>query len=349
MSIFVPDNRADITSADERKRLLNLFAQEEYGVRPRACAEKLNYRVCETKNFGSFCGQKTQMLYRAHPMDFYVWTPAVSDKPFRTFVCVLHPDAYKNKDFWQDPQAIADYVPIKQITDGGVAVAMLLCGTVAKDERGGETSGIFAAMGAKRGFHSWGVLSAWAWAASKVADYIAANKRFDKKHIGVVGHSRGGKTALWAAANDTRFCLVAANCSGNSGAALSRGNSGETIADITSRFPYWFCKKYAKYAGNENALPFDQHQLLGLIAPRYLYVVSATEDLWADPDGELLSAKLASDYYRECGLDGVAVPDKIQNDVCYTDGHICYHRRTGKHALTPFDWQAYTDLLKRIN
>lgn len=98
------------------------------------------------------------------------------------------------------------------------------------------------------------------------------------------------------------------NCSGNSGAALSRGNTGETVADITSRFPYWFCKKYAKYADKEESLPFDQHELLALIAPRYLYVASATEDAWADPDGELLSAKLASAYYEMYGLKGVVVP-----------------------------------------
>ena len=348
MSIFVPDNCIDLTSVDERKRLLDLFAQEEYGVRPRACAKKLTYRVCETKRFDTFCGQHTQMLYGEFAMDFYVWMPAESDKPLRTFVCPLHPAAYRNKDFWHDPQAIADYVPIKQITDSGVAVVMLLSGSVADDAPGGETSGIFAAMGCRRTLRSWGVISAWAWAASKVADYLVSDKRFDCKHIAVAGHSRSGKTVLWAAATDERFCMAVSNCSGNSGAALSRGNTGETIADVTGRFPYWFCKKYAKYADKEDKLPFDQHQLLGLIAPRYLYVASATQDAWADPDGELLSARMASAYYEAHGLTGVVAPQKIQPDLPYTDGHIGYHRRTGKHAMTPFDWQAYTDVLKRI-
>ena len=95
-------------------------------------------------------------------------------------------------------------------------------------------------------------------------------------------------------------------------------------------------------------MPFDQHELLALIAPRYLYVASATEDTWADPDGELLSAKLASAYYEMYGLKGVVVPPQIENDVYYTEGQVGYHRRTSKHAMTPFDWTSYTETLKRI-
>lgn len=348
MSLFVSKETLQDWEGGKRNLILRLFEREEYGVRPRACGKKLTYVRCDQRLFGTFCGEKMRMLYNDYPMDFYIFMPVEFDKPLRVFVCPLHPAAYKNKDFWSDPQTIADYVPIKQITDSGVAVAVLLCGTVAKDEIGGETSGIYAAMDCKRTFRSWGVVSQWAWAASKVCDYLVTDKRFDKKHIAVVGHSRGGKTALWAAATDKRFCLAVSNCSGNSGAALSRGNTGETVADITSRFPYWFCKKYAKYADKEESLPFDQHELLALIAPRYLYVASATEDAWADPDGELLSAKLASAYYEMYGLKGVVVPPQIENDVYYTEGHVCYHRRTGRHAMTPFDWTSYTETLKRI-
>jgi hypothetical protein len=153
---------------------------------------------------------------------------------------------------------------------------------------------------------------------------------------------------LLAGALDERFYLVISNNSGNSGAALSRGNTGETINDITKLFPYWFCKNYISYANNENMLPFDQHILIGLQAPRHCYIASASEDLWADPDGELLSAKFASQYYELYNLKGLIVPNHIELDTIYDEGYIAYHRRNGKHKLTLFDWEQYMNYFEKI-
>ncbi len=319
--------------------------KEEYGVRPDECALPLRYEVIAEKEYENAVGQRIKMYYKTLPMEFHLWAP--KGENIRVFVLPLHPSAYIKKDIWDHPENIADYCPIKEVTKRGFGVAILLCGDVAADEPGGEKTGIFKEMNCARTGESWGVLSAWAWAASKVADYIVRDERFDKNRIAVVGHSRGGKTALLAGVTDERFYLSISSCSGNSGAALSRNNKGETVNDIVRRFPYWFCDNYKKYAKNESSLPFDQHMFLALLAPRKCYVSSATLDAWADPAGELLSAKLASSYYEEKGVKGLVVPQKIECDRLYGEGNIAYHRHTGLHEMTPADWQMYMDYLNK--
>ena len=224
-----------------RKEWKELFMREEYGVRPPECELPLRYEIVEEKTYETAAGQRVKMYYNDLPMEFHVWTPKAADAPVKTFVLPLHPNAYIKKDIWNRPENIADYCPIKEITERGFAVAILLCGDVAEDGKGGEYTGIFKEMNCARTGESWGVLSAWAWAASKVADYLVRDERFDKNRLAVIGHSRGGKTALLAGVTDERFYLSVSSCSGNSGAALSRKNRGETVSDIVKRFPYWFC------------------------------------------------------------------------------------------------------------
>ena len=189
----------------------------------------------------------------------------------------------------------------------------------------------------------WGAIGAWAYGLSRAMDFLEKEKGVDPKRVAIMGHSRLGKTVLWAGAADPRFAMVIANCPGEGGASLARRNYGETLATTT---PQWYAANLMKFAGDPNRLPIDTHELIALSAPRPLYVTGAEDDRWSDPKGEFLAVVAAGPVYALLGKQGLGTDQMppLNKPIMHDLG---FHIRTGKHAVTAFDWDmflAFADL-----
>lgn len=239
-------------------------------------------------------------------------------------------------------------VPVEIICGRGYGYALISYETVTSDD-GDFTNGIAKLFypDGKRGEYDGGKIAMWAWSMQRAMDYLEMMPEVDAGKVTAVGHSRLGKTALWVAAQDKRFWCACPNGSGCSGASLARGNTGEQIWQITEKFPFWFAKAYQKYNHNVEAMPFDQHQVIGLIAPRLVYTMSGAADAWADPASEYAGCLAASPVWELFGKKGVEKLDEAQigEDSELNSGDVGYQRRPGTHFLGLTDWTRLMNFL----
>ncbi len=231
----------------------------------------------------------------------------------------------------------------------GIGVATAFYQDIVPDKKDRSRDGIYKLLDpdGKLAPDAGGAISAWAWGLSRIMDYLETDKQIDAKRVAVFGLSRLGKTALWAGAQDTRFAVVISGCSGTTGAALARHKAGESIESINRAFRHWFCDNYKGYANREQDLPVDQHMLLALIAPRPVYVSSASQDDWADPLGEFLSCVHATPVYQLHGLSGLAGNVLPPVDTPLASGHVGYHLRTGSHGTELNDLKWFAEFIHR--
>ncbi len=327
--------KRNLPSMPARDEALDLLCREEYGYLP-PIPDSVSFSV-ESNTVRNFCAGKATVDKitarcvigeRAFSFPFYATVPAKEGRyPF--FVLINFRDCIPDL-----------FMPSEELVDNGFAVLSFSYSDVTSDD-GDFSNGLAGVLypNGTRPADGAGKLAMWAWAAQRVMDYAETLACLDVSRSVVCGHSRLGKTALLAAATDTRFAYAYSNDSGCSGAAITRGKEGERVRDICRRFPYWFCENYQKYVDREDEMPFDQHWLIGAIAPRPVCVGSASEDIWADPRFEQLSCLAAGAAYERAGVAGFVCNGQFANvGEAFFDGNIGYHLRAGLHYLAREDW-----------
>lgn len=359
-----PVRDAKTWRTQRRPEVMRLFEDQVYGqsaTPPKSVPYEVTSR--DDKALGGAATRKevTVWLTGKQPgpkMSILIYIPNKRTRPAPVFLGLnfggnqaIHTDpaitvttSWTAKGVPQPRGAEASRWQVEKVINGGYAVASIYYGDIFPDHKDGLKQStiptLYRAGQTEPGPSDWNAIGAWAWALSRALDYMGHDRDLDAKRVAVWGHSRLGKTSLWAGAQDERFAMVISNDSGEGGAAIARRNFGETVNRINTSFPHWFAANFKQYNTRVNDLPVDQHMLIALIAPRPVYIASAEEDKWADPHGEFLAGKAASPVYKLLGKDGMSAEKwpAIHQPVHSTIG---YHIRAGKHDVTAYDWEQY--------
>jgi len=360
--LLVSSEGKPITTPDEwfnirRPQIMSLFGNLIYGVVPEA-ASPIKVTSDIVKTDGQFMsGMATRKDVRIRfenakgnaEMLILVFSPNGAEKPAPAFLQLSFSNT-RDDGHNADPGRqgyLRNGIPLTEFLQRGFGFVVVYQGDLVRHnevEFLGSIQRLFYRDG--QSFpkaYEWGVISAISWSASRTLDYLQTDHDIDATRVAILGHSKCGKAALWAAAQDHRFALAISAQSGHPGAALSRRKSGETLEKMVTRFPYWLCRNAWKFVNNEDDLPVDQHMLLACIAPRPLYVMSGVEDRWADPRGEYLSAYHASAIYRLLGKKGLESEASPPVGDAVVKSDVGYHLREGGHSIERFDWLKFLE------
>lgn len=341
----------DISTWENTRRgeILKIFTEEVYGQSPQPGDYTTIFSIVSTTSIanGTAVRKMVQISVtgpnRTHAFEVPVYLPIKAEK-VPVFILINHRTPI------YDTTSTIGFCPLDSIIlPRGYGVAVINDVDVADDNWREDKyrEGVIGAFDLD-GPNDWKTIAAWSFAASRMLDYLETDPDVDASKIAVIGHSRGGKASLWIGAQDERIALTCVNNSGCTGDALARRAQGETIKDINKNFPHWFADKYNDYIEQDQNLPFDQHQLASLIAPRLLATASASEDNWADPVGQFHSLVFAQPVFALYGKttttwQTVDAPDRSGPSVILRNGNIQHHMRAGGHDLKEEDWNNYLD------
>lgn len=372
--VLTSDDPADWPG--RRRELVQLFEEHVYGRVPGA-ADSVTATLLRSDT--ALAGRAVMEQYRVqlhvgqrqHPIDLLLYLPAHRPPPYPVVVAmnfygnhavridtnILLPTTWlpNSEEYGISNNRAADasrgarafrWAP-ELLVDRSYALATFYRGDFDPDRAGHWEDGVhplfYTAGQTWPDSSEWGSIAAWAWGYSRITDHLLTDARIDPERIIFQGHSRLGKAALWAGANDERAAVVVSNNSGCGGAALSRRGYGETVSIINTSFPHWFNDRFPAYNDREDELPVDQHQLIALMAPRPVYVASAVDDRWADPRGEYLAAYHAGAAYRLLGLVALSSPELPPLNTPLYRAAVGYHLRSGGHDVRPYDWERFLD------
>jgi hypothetical protein len=344
---------ARIWNEVRRPEILELFRTNVYGRVP-GTHYKLDFKVVnEDKSAMNGAARLRQVDITVTAAEggslvihLTLFTPNNAKKPVPAFL-LINNRGVENTD--PSRKVKSEFWPAEEVIARGYGIAAFFNGDVDPDNFDNFRNGIHGILDkSPRPDDAWGTIAAWAWGASRCLDYLVTDRAIDGKKVAVVGHSRGGKTALWAGAEDKRFAMVVSNESGCGGAALARRRYGETVALINKTFPHWFCMNYRKFNDNEDALPVDMHMLMALIAPRALYVGCASDDLWGDPRGSYLALYNAVPVYGLLGKDSRIPVEMPPLNKQVLSGRVAFHIRDGIHNMLVKDWNWFMDLADTV-
>jgi hypothetical protein len=355
--IFMSNEGIKISSAEQwnkirRPEIIELFRKNVFGRVPETYyKELLKVSRLDTTALGGLATQKQidiTILQEKSSLTIHLtlYTPGNIKQPVPVFLLI---DPWLTDHSLPAWKVTNEYWPVNEALKRGYGMAVFNSTDLDPDSFDYFSNGIHKLLDKNpRPDDAWGTLAAWAWGASRCMDYLVTDKAVIPDRVAIVGHSRAGKTALWAGAEDTRFAMVVSNESGAGGAALARRRYGETVSRLNSVFPHWFCTNYKKFSDNEDELPVDMHMLLALIAPRALYIDCADEDLWGDPHGSYISLYKAVPVFILLGKNS-DIPELMPPlNKQLISGRVGFHIRDGAHNLLLRDWNWFMDFADKV-